>query len=244
MIAAMPTVLIADDDPVSLGFLQAATESLGCVAMTAANGAQALMRDDADAVELLLLDLNMPDIGGPVLLRALRARGVNAPAIATSAGFEPSAAAALRAAGFADTLEKPASLETIEALLRRHLALDHTVRRSLPADCSSGTLPILDDTSALAAIGGDHDAMRALRKLFAQELELLERDLQSAAANPRALSERLHRLRASSGFCGAAALAAAAQRLEQALGCDLTSDAMANFARACSTTRHALAAQR
>lgn len=239
----MPTVLIADDDPVSLGFLQAAIESLGCVTMTAPTGAQALKVADANVVELLLLDLNMPDIGGPALLQAFRARGVNAPAIATSAGFETPAAAALRAAGFTDTLEKPASLETIETLLRQHLALDRKVPWSPPADNSPDTLPILDDQTALAAIGGDRGAMRALRKLFAQELELLERDLQSAAENPQALSERLHRLRASSGFCGAAALAAAALRLQQALGGDLASAAMANFARACSTTRRALAAQ-
>src|SRR4030095_2538541 len=136
MIAAMPTVLIADDDPVSLGFLQTAPEGLGCAAVTAANGAEALNAADPTVIELLLLDLNMPDIGGPLLLHALRARGVHAPAIATSAGFDTSAAAALRAAGFADTLEKPASLETIETLLRKYLTLGARVRASLSADDS------------------------------------------------------------------------------------------------------------
>jgi CheY-like chemotaxis protein len=239
----MPTVLIADDDPVSLGFLQIAAESLGCAALTAANGAQTLQLADARTVDLLLLDLNMPDIGGPVLLRALRARGVYAPAIATSADLD-TAVVALRAAGFAATLEKPASLETIAGLLRQYLVLDGRVRPSSPDDGSPAVLPILDDRSALAAIGGDHDAMRALRSLFAQELEALERDLQSAMPDSPALSERLHRLRASSGFCGAAALAAAALRLQQALGRDLASAAMTDFARTCSATRQALAAQR
>jgi CheY-like chemotaxis protein len=240
----MPTVLIADDDPVSLGFLQTAAESLGCAALTAANGAQTLKLADARTVDLLLLDLNMPDIGGPVLLHALRAHGVCAPAIATSAGFDTPAVAGLRAAGFAATLEKPASLDTIECLLRQYLALDTRVRPSSPDHDSPTVLPILDDRSALAAIGGDHDAMRALRSLFAQELESLERDLQSAMPDSPALSERLHRLRASSGFCGAAALAATALRLQQALGCDLASAAMADFERTCSATRQALAERR
>lgn len=240
----MPTVLIADDDPVSLCFLQTAAESLGCAAMTAADGGQALKLADTRTVDLLLLDLNMPDIGGPVLLHALRARGVHAPAIATSAELDTLAAAVLRAAGFAATLEKPASLDTIDGLLRQYLVLDAGVRPSSPVDDSPTVLPILDDASALAAIGGDHDAMRALRSLFAQELEALERDLQSAIPDSLALCERLHRLRASSGFCGAAALAGAAQRLQQALGRDLASDAIADFARTCSATRQALAAQR
>jgi CheY-like chemotaxis protein len=239
----MPTVLIADDDPVTLSFLQTAIESVGCSALTAANGAQALMVAEANKVELLLLDLNMPDLGGPVLLQALRACGVRAPAIATSAGFEAAAAPALLAGGFVDTLEKPASLETIEALLRRHLALNPGMRPSLPPGVSPSALAILDDRSALAAIGGDNDAMRALRKLFADELELLERDLQVAMPDSRVLSERLHRLRASSGFCGAAALAAAALRLQKTLETGLTRDAMTDFLRTCSATRQALAAE-
>jgi CheY-like chemotaxis protein len=244
MIAAMPTVLIADDDPVSLSFLQTATESLGCSALTVANGAQAVAVAVANKVELLLLDLNMPDMGGPVLLRTMRACGVLAPAIVTSAGFDDATAAALHAAGFADRLEKPASLETLGALLQRHLALNSGKQSSLPAGAPPAALPILDDASALAAIGGNIEAMRALRSLFSQELEALEHDLQSATLDLRALSERLHRLRASSGFCGAAALAAAALRLQQALGRDLAGDAKTDFVSICSATRQALAAQR
>jgi len=241
----MPTVLIADDDPVSLGFLRTAAESLGCAALAAANGAQALKLADARTPDLLLLDLNMPDIGGPVLLHELRARGVCAPAVATSAGLDTAAVAALVAAGFAATLEKPASLEIIEGLLRQYLALDAGVRPALLPDDAQAELPVLDDRSAIAAIGGDHDAMRALRSLFAQELEALERDLHNAMPDSTALSERLHRLRASSGFCGAAALAAAALRLQQALGRDLASSAaMEDFERTCSATRQALAARR
>ncbi len=241
----MPTVLIADDDPVSLSFLRTATESLGCSALTAANGAEAIALAKANKVGLLLLDLNMPDMGGPVLLQALRACGVATTAIVTSAGFDDTAAAGLLASGFAGLLEKPASLQTIETLLKQHLALDSGMRPSLPGATARTELPILDDASALAAIGGDHDAMRALRGLFAQELEALEHDLRSETPELRALSERLHRLRASSGFCGAAALAAAALRLQQApLGRDLARDAMSDFVRICGATRQALAAQR
>jgi CheY-like chemotaxis protein len=238
----MPTVLIADDDPVSLGFLQTAIATLGCTAIAAENGSAALKLAGAGAVDLLLLDLHMPDAGGTVLLRALRARGVHAPAIATSAEFDAGSVAALHADGFADTLAKPASLDAIESLLRQHLALDARASPSQPADDSPTALPLLDDASALAAIGGDIDAMRALRKLFAQELDALEHDLRDVASpDSPALSGRLHRLRASSGFCGATALAAAALRLQCALGGDAARAAMADFAQTCSATRSALA---
>src|SRR5258706_10964906 len=85
MIAAMPTVLIADDDPVSLRFLQTALEGLGFEAVVAADGAQSIAALESITADLLLLDLQMPDIGGASLLRVLRERHVQAPAIATSA---------------------------------------------------------------------------------------------------------------------------------------------------------------
>jgi HPt (histidine-containing phosphotransfer) domain-containing protein len=170
---------------------------------------------------------------------------VRAPAIATSAELDAGSVVALRAAGFTDTLAKPATVDDIENLLRKYFALPAGAGPSLPADESPALLPILDDGSALAAIGGDRAAMRALRGLFAQELEALERDLQAApTTDSQVLSGRLHRLRASSGFCGAAALAAAALRLQGALARDSAHDAMAEFARICNATRTALAEQR
>ena len=78
---------------------------------------------------------------------------------------------------------------------------------------------LLDDVAALDAIGGDADALGALRDLLAQELEQLEHDLTHAdlVTNPSRLGERLHRLRASCGFCGASALATCAGDWQAAL---------------------------
>jgi CheY-like chemotaxis protein len=248
MIAAMPTILIADDDAVSLRFLQTTLESLGCEAIATADGAGAIGALASTAVDLLLLDVHMPDIGGSDLLQAVRELHVRAPAIATSADLDATADAALRKAGFAGTLVKPASIETIETLLRRHVGLSP---RDLPERTDIAGAPaataVLDDASALAAIGGDRAAMHALRTLFARELDELERDLATLTAAREAtnLRDRLHRLRASSGFCGALALAGAALRLQRALAGDVTGlpDAIAAFLQTCRATRHALAPQ-
>ncbi len=198
-----PRVLIVDDDPVSLRFLEAAVEQSGCVVATAADGAAALAADGA--FDLLLIDRRLPDIGGVELLHALRKDGITAAAIATSAEINADAAAQLHAAGFVDVLEKPASVQRIVEIVVRHLPK---------------TTPILlDDIAALGAIGGDADALHALRDLLARELEQLEHDLTHAdlATNPSRLGERLHRLRASCGFCGASALATCAGDWQNAL---------------------------
>jgi len=198
-----PRVLIVDDDPVSLRFLEAAVAQCDCIATTAASGNAALAANGAFA--LLLIDRRLPDIDGIELLHALRERGVVAPAIATSAEIDTALAAQLRAAGFVDVLEKPASVQGIIEIVARHLPKTASV--------------LLDDIAALDSIGGDANALRALRGLLARELDELERDLihGDLATDPIRLDERLHRLRASCGFCGASALAAAAAKLESAL---------------------------
>jgi CheY-like chemotaxis protein len=218
MIAAKPLVLIVDDDPVSRRFLRAAVERCGCEVMTVADAHAALQTLRANAAHLLLIDRRMPGMDGVALLLAVRAQGIDAPAIATSAELDAQQVYALRAAGFAATLTKPVSLAAIHELLREFLA-----DAILPVDATARTdadepAHLLDDAAALTAIGGDREALRALRGMFAGELDALVDDLKTERTGPTAeLSERLHRLRASCGFCGAVAVATAARHLEYAL---------------------------
>jgi HPt (histidine-containing phosphotransfer) domain-containing protein len=152
------------------------------------------------------------------LLRAARAQGVEAPAIATSAELDAQLIAGLRAAGFAATLLKPASLAGIQDLLKDFFADAILPTDAIPRAAVNAPAQLLDDAAALSAIGGDRDALRALRAMFARELDALARELETEIARPTTdISESLHRLRASCGFCGATAVGAAAWRLENAI---------------------------
>lgn len=211
----MQRVLIADDDPVSLRFLAAAVSQLGGEVVAVAEGAAALAATRGQSFDLMLLDRRMPGLGGADLLLALRAVGNMTPAIATSADIDAAIAAQLRGAGFVDIIEKPATWATLERVLGPYLPFSCGAL----ATASATAPPLLDDDAALSAIGGDASALRALRSLLAQELsDVLA---QSASVDPCTHSafwrERLHRLRASCGFCGAAAMAEAAVRLDCAL---------------------------
>jgi CheY-like chemotaxis protein/HPt (histidine-containing phosphotransfer) domain-containing protein len=226
----MNRVLIVDDDPISLRFLEAAVAQSGCVVETSVDGATTLAADGD--LDLLLIDRNLPDIGGIELLQALRKAGITAAAIATSAQIDADASAQLRAAGFVDVLEKPASVQRVIEIVVRHLPK---------------TAPILlDDIAALGAIGGDPNALRVLRDLLARELEQFEHDLTRGdlVANTVRLGERLHRLRASCGFCGASALAARAADWQNALrnGTHAIDELRDAFIVACRATATALRA--
>lgn len=76
--------------------------------------------------------------------------------------------------------------------------------------------PVLDDQAALKTSGAA-DAVHVLRGLFAGELRQLVNELDLLVEQPTELADRLHRLLASCGFCGAHALADASRRLKRHL---------------------------
>lgn len=189
-------VLVADDDAASRRFLLDALRLLGAEAAAAADGSKAMAMARVQRFDLLLLDCRMPGAGGEEVWARLRgdpqAASRGAIAVATTAEPTPASRAALLSMGFADILVKPCHL----AELRRLVAL-------VPA-AGSG-LPVLDDAAALLATG-DSTTMRALRQLLQQELTALWGELEQLCTNAPAFRDRLHRLRSSCGFCGAAAL--------------------------------------
>jgi CheY-like chemotaxis protein len=67
------TVLIADDDPTILRFLTARCRQLGLRVDTASDGFETLLRVAKERPDLLILDLNLPDVSGFSLCERLAA---------------------------------------------------------------------------------------------------------------------------------------------------------------------------
>ena len=224
-----PRILVADDDPPSRRFLCDGLRSLGARVQDCADGMQALQLARGEPFDLLLLDCRMPGAGAREVLAALRAdgaaRSARSLAVASSAELDNAVRRELLACGFRDVLRKPCDI----AELQRVLAL-------LP-----GGTPVLDDGAALRA-SGDAATMQALRQLLRGELALLHQELGMPDHDRAALDDRLHRLRSSCGFCGAAALAAEVARLQQQLRDDPhhATPAIAQFRGAVQVTLQAL----
>lgn len=198
-------VLVADDDPASRRFLADGMHRLNAQVVTCADGIEALALARNRAFDLLLLDCRMPGAGAVQILSVLRpdvqAHSRHTIAVASSAEMAPAERSALLAAGFSDVLVKPCELADLQRLLGL-----------LP----NRTTPPLDDQAGLLA-SGDQATMQALRGLLRGELELLKGELARMDADHTALAERLHRLRSSCGFCGAAMLSTATVALQEAL---------------------------
>lgn len=101
------TVLVVEDNVLNRELTNALLKSAGYHVLLAKDGAEALMLLGRDAVDLLLLDIDLPFIDGHRLLEALHEKGVDVPAIFVSGlpGDEPEVRAF--EIGAADFIRKP-----------------------------------------------------------------------------------------------------------------------------------------
>ena len=200
-------ILLAEDDPVSRALLAEMLRRRGGVVRALDGGDAACEAATQEGFDLLILDHRLPGMHGDAILRHLRTTGAAAsraaPALATTADPDSALAQSLLRAGFAALLHKPFDEAALDAALRA-------------CDVTFAATVMLDDATGIAASGGAQ-TLTALRGLFTEELTALDRDLEILRRDPAAFRERLHRLRAACGFCGANALGAAALSLHDAL---------------------------
>src|SRR5689334_2212732 len=120
------TILVVDDDPVQRRLLEAAITRSGMHVVTAPGGGPALdliNGPKGEQINLVLLDLVMPDMGGLEVLNKIRPSHPELPMIVlTAKGGIDSAVAAMRA-GANDFLVKPASPERISVSIRNQLKI-------------------------------------------------------------------------------------------------------------------------
>lgn len=85
---ASRSVLIVDDDPYILEFVEMVLLDAGYLVMTAANGQQALEIVSNEPVGLVLLDMRMPIMDGWEFAAALRAARIDVPVVVMTAAAD------------------------------------------------------------------------------------------------------------------------------------------------------------
>jgi DNA-binding NtrC family response regulator len=103
----MNRVLIVDDDPASRRLLEVRLRPLECEVMTAGNGEQALTAIRTDQPDLVLLDLQMPRMGGMQVLRVLRKDRIDVLTIVITAHGSIETAVEAMKEGAYDFITKP-----------------------------------------------------------------------------------------------------------------------------------------
>ena len=235
--APAPRILLVEDDAPSRAFLAAALAGLpACVTVASSAGQALVLAATGDPFDLWLVDAHLPDADGGALLAALRLLAPGTPALAHTATRDAGYAAALRARAFDGVLVKPVALAALRATVRDALA---TLSRGVPAAMSrtrahkaaavaeapasgwfdadaTGSVDTVANANDAPARGSARTRRATLRAMFHAELPTQRASVEHALAmgDIASASDVLHRLRASCGFAGAAALGAAVRSLQ------------------------------
>jgi CheY-like chemotaxis protein len=226
-------VLVAEDNAVNQQVAVGMLERDGHRAAVAANGREALALLEREVFDLILMDVQMPEMDGLETTAAIRERekvtGAHVPIVAVTAHAMKGDAERCLAAGMDAYLPKPLEPRQLRAILAR---------------LGGGTVPpgavevapertTLDEARVLDRVGGDRRVLRRLVRLFLADSRTLEARIRRAIGEGSApdLRAAAHALKGSvSNFAAPAATAAAAQ-LQRIGGSGDLGEAPAAFAR-------------
>jgi CheY-like chemotaxis protein len=164
-------VLVVEDNPVNLEIACTMLEQAGCAYFTAENGRAALETLAQGAVDLVLMDCQMPEMDGFETVRQIRLGGgrhgplavaAAVPVIALTANALSGDRERCMAAGFNDYLSKPFSETDLRGVLVRWLPRAGAV--ALPAP-PAGAAPVTAETTPPAPSVLDPHVLKSLRAM-------------------------------------------------------------------------------
>jgi PAS domain S-box-containing protein len=214
-------ILLAEDNAVNQQLALAMLEKLGYGGEVASNGLEALAALERRRYDVVLMDVQMPELDGLEATRRIHERwGSERPhIIAVTAGAMSEEREQCLAAGMDDYLSKPIRIEELSAALASlGPATAGSNRRATPPEPSPG--PALDPAvlSRLRATLGDGTTAEIVETFLTegpQLLSVLRRAVDEKDAE--ALRRAAHTLKSNAATFGGSALAALCQELE-ALG--------------------------
>ena len=210
-------VLVAEDEQVHRELVAHLLRSRGHHVITARNGREALIELARHPVQIVLLDLQMPEMDGLQLATAIRAweaaHGGHLPLVAMTASMLSKDVEQCHACGIDETLIKPIARERLFRMVES-LASDTEMPVQPPPELAGRS-------SFLEGLGNDTDLARRLIDLFLQDsVRLLEEINQAIAArDPERLRRSAHTLKGSVSNFPAGPARDSAARMER-LGFD------------------------
>ncbi len=142
-----PQILIVEDEPVQRRLLKNAVERHGYEAHVAENGRAGLelAKELANELDVVVLDLMMPEMGGFEFIEALNATGIDIPIIVqTGQDSIDTVVQAMRVGAF-DFVVKPVTPERLGSSIANALKLDKKGSRSRTGRRKSGDTVRFDD---------------------------------------------------------------------------------------------------
>jgi PAS domain S-box-containing protein len=214
------TVLYVEDNPANIKLVEIILAARPHVRlMVATQGGLAIELAREHRPELILLDLNLPDISGEEVLRRVRgdAHTAEIPVVITSADATPGQVGRMRRAGAAEYLTKPFGVEPFLAVIDAAAAgaLGGNETEPPPAALDRGAIEALHELASKPSVGET-----AIRQLVDTYLaDAFERcsgiELAIGAGDLDEVERQAHALGGASGWAGATEVMRRCRELEE-----------------------------
>jgi CheY-like chemotaxis protein len=212
-------MLLAEDNLVNQRLVVRALEKRGHTVVVAKDGIEALAALEKGSFDLILMDVQMPEMDGLEATIAIRegekTTGAHIPIIAMTAYAMKGDRERCLEAGMDSYIAKPIKVKELYQVIEESL--------SGPADLEEDPLKeqtiddLIDKTEVMERVGGDMELLAEMAELFVKDYPRLLSEIQSSIehGDSATLERSAHTLKGSVGNFAAASAVEAAFRLEK-----------------------------
>jgi two-component system sensor histidine kinase BarA len=214
------SVLVVDDDAINLALAEGLLSYKNIIVISATSGAEALDMIDQQHIDLVLMDLEMPEMSGFETTRQLRqmdGQGKTVPVIALTAHAFPEKRREVMSIGMNDLLAKPYKPEQLYQMILAWTGEGE--KEVVETSTSNLSLAVYDQQQAEQSTNGDKELENRLLQNLRSILPATCEEIKNAAsdADYEELYRHVHKLAGSAGACFAVALHASADALQKKL---------------------------
>jgi CheY-like chemotaxis protein/HPt (histidine-containing phosphotransfer) domain-containing protein len=212
-------ILLAEDNPVNQRVASYLLQKVGHSVKPVGNGREAIAALERENFDLVLMDVQMPEMDGFEATQAIRnseaKTGRHVPIIAMTAHAMKGDRERCLQAGMDDYVSKPINKEDLSRAIQAATASTASPRR--PALGPASAESVFDREAALEQVCGDEQLLSEVIDLFLVDASERMTEIRDALTQRDAkhLQSAAHALKGDAGCLGAAATATAALRLEE-----------------------------
>ena len=216
-------VLLAEDNPVNQKLESRLLEKLGHAVTIVDNGREAVSKSETGGFDLIVMDVQMPEMDGLEATHAIRDRekasGLRVPILALTAHAAAEDCERCLAAGMDAYVSKPIRLAALQDAIAQLFGELQDRDETRQGNQSPSSVPpgLIDEKKGLAGLGGDRELMADVLRLFIEDSARLLREMHTAVArkNAEAIRQVAHALKGSIANLSSGSARELAAELEQ-----------------------------
>jgi CheY-like chemotaxis protein len=216
--------MVADDNHINQKVITSLLNKMGHRADVVGSGKEALEAFKLVPYDMLLMDVQMPEIDGFEVCRQIREleakKGRHTPIIAVTAHARKEDREKCLAAGMDDYVPKPIKPRDLKAAIARRMAGAKMIPTINASDESPTRGDVFNFSEALSLVGGNRELLCEVARIFLDQYPKVLEEIRQAMARSdyQLLGETAHTLASSVGQLAGQRAFAAAKRLEQLSG--------------------------